>query len=87
MECQKSRAREGLPKSGMGKEKGGENDMNEFKECIKMLDSIIATSAFAMFTGKLMTPEDYQKLKAWVVAVEKRLAALEEAQRMREGEL
>jgi hypothetical protein len=52
--------------------------MNEFAECMQMLDKLIADSAFAMFTGKTMGPDDYRKLKAWVVAVEERLKALEE---------
>ena len=61
--------------------------MNEFTECIKMLEDLIATSQFAMFTGAMMNPKDYQKFKAWVEKVEERLKALEEAQRMRGGEL
>lgn len=61
--------------------------MNEFTECIKMIDKQIKDSAFAMFTGINMTPADYRILKAWVETVEERLKALEEAQKLREGEL
>lgn len=52
--------------------------MNEFTECVEMLDKQIRDSAFAMFTGINMTPADYRILKAWVVAVEERLKALEQ---------
>jgi hypothetical protein len=60
--------------------------MNEFKECLAMLDGIIATSRYAAYTGKTPTPEDYQKLKAWVVAVEERLKALELDYERRQGD-
>ena len=53
--------------------------MNEFTECIKMIDKQIKDSAFAMFTGINMTPADYRILKAWVGKVEERLKVLEEA--------
>jgi len=52
--------------------------MNEFTECIKMIDKQIKDSAFAMFTGINMTPADYRILKAWVVTVEERLKATNE---------
>jgi hypothetical protein len=61
--------------------------MNELDECLRMLDYFIEKSQFAMFTGVMMGPDDYRKLRNGIVALVKRIEALEEAQRMREGEL
>lgn len=60
--------------------------MTEFTECLAMLDSLIANSEFSMFTGAMMNPKDYRILKAWVVAVEERLKALEVDYDRRQGD-
>jgi len=60
--------------------------MQELTELLEMLDDLLHPAGWSNELRD-MQRDDMKKLRAWIVAITKRVELLEDAQRMREGEL